>query len=426
MTVTTLPAAAPVTTGFWTRTRRLGATFAGLGLLAAVLFGALAKPGVDARFLLTEDIQGATVTMPGRPAAIVFGLLCAGAGGALLAGVADRWFGWLLGTALVAVVLSFLCWQVSAAQPGLNFMPVVDIMRGSFLAALPLILGALAGVLCERSGVINVAFEGHFLVGAFAGALVGTLAASVWAGLLAAAFAGLLLALVLAVLAIRYLVDQVVLGVVLNLLALGVTGFLYEEVMKTDQDSYNNPPPFPVWEIPLLSDLPVLGPALFRANFFLYLALVLVVVVHIGLFYTRWGLRVRAVGEHPTAADTVGVRVRLVRYRNVLLAGVVSGIGGAAFTLGSTVTFNKNMTAGKGFIALAALIFGRWNPTGALLAALLFGFADKLAGYLQNVGSVIPSEFLAMLPYLATLFAVAGLVGRVRAPAADGKPYVKG
>ena len=181
MTVTTLPAAVPVTAGFWTRARRLGATFAGLGLLAAVLFGALAKPGVDARFLLTDDIQGATVAMPGRPAAIVFGLLCAGAGGALLAGVADRWFSWLLGLALVTVVLSFLCWQVSAAQPGLNFMPVVDIMRGSFLAALPLILGALAGVLCERSGVINVAIEGHFLVGAFAGALVGTLAASVWA-----------------------------------------------------------------------------------------------------------------------------------------------------------------------------------------------------------------------------------------------------
>lgn len=426
MTVTTLPVAAPVTTGFWTRTRRVGASFAGLGLLAAILFGALAKAGVDARFLLTDDIEGATVTLPGRAAAIAFGLLCAGTGGALLAGVADRWFGALLGLALFSLVLSFLCWQVSAAQPGLNFMPVVDIMRGSFLAALPLILGALAGVLCERSGVINVAIEGHFLVGAFAGALVGTLTASVWAGLIAAAAAGLLLALALAVLAIRYLVDQVVLGVVLNLLALGVTGFLYEEVMKTDQDAYNNPPAFPVWEIPLLSDIPVLGPALFRANFFLYLALVLVAVVHIGLFYTRWGLRVRAVGEHPTAADTVGVRVRLVRYRNVLLAGVVAGIGGAAFTLGSTVTFNKNMTAGKGFIALAALIFGRWNPTGALLAALLFGFADKLAGYLQNIGSVIPSEFLAMLPYLATLFAVAGLVGRVRAPAADGKPYIKG
>jgi simple sugar transport system permease protein len=165
---------------------------------------------------------------------------------------------------------------------------------------------------------------------------------------------------------------------------------------------------------------------LFDANIFVYLALFLVVAVHLALFHTRWGMRVRAVGEHPTAADTVGIKVRLVRYRSVLYGGLIAGIGGAFFTIGSVGQFTKNMTDGKGFIALAAMIFGRYSPTGALAAALLFGFADRLQIYLNSIDSAIPSQFLAMAPYIATIFAVAGLVGKVRPPAADGKPYVKG
>jgi ABC-type uncharacterized transport system permease subunit len=262
-------------------------------------------------------------------------------------------------------------------------------------------------------------------MGAFAGALVGTLTGCVWAGLFAAALGGAFVSLLLAIFTIRYLVDQVVMGIVLNLLAVGLTGFLYERLMQTDQQAYNQPPHFGTWEIPLLKDIPVLGPALFRGNIFLYTALILVAVIHVALFRTRWGLRTRSVGEHPTAADTLGVRVLGLRYRNVLLAGVVAGIGGASYTL-LLYSFTKNMIGGKGFIALAALIFGRWSPTGALLAALFFGFADQLGTYLSAINSVIPSQFTSMLPYLATIFAVAGLVGRVRAPAADGKPYIKG
>jgi simple sugar transport system permease protein len=304
-------------------------------------------------------------------------------------------------------------------------MPLVNTVRGTFLLALPLIFGSLAGVLCERSGVVNVAIEGQLLMGAFAGALIGTMAGNVWAGLIAAMIGGMFVSLLLAVFAIRYLVDQVVMGIVLNLLAVGLTGFLYERLMQTDQQSYNQPPKFGTWEIPVLSDIPVIGPALFRGNIFLYLALILVVVIQVALFRTRWGLRTRSVGEHPTAADTLGVRVLGLRYRNVLMAGAVAGIGGASYTL-LLYSFTKNMIGGKGFIALAALIFGRWSPTGALLASLFFGFADQLGAYLGAINSVIPSEFLAMLPYLATMLAVAGLVGRVRAPAADGKPYIKG
>jgi general nucleoside transport system permease protein len=417
-------AVAPVHEGFWTRDRKVGAVLLALGLLAAVLFGALATDQ-QARFTLSDDSAGAALTVDGTLGAIGFGVLTVLAGAAMLSGRAHRWFLVLLGVGVVAFVLSFLCWQVSAAPEGQNFMPLVNILRGTFILALPLIFGALAGVLCERSGVVNVAIEGQLLMGAFAGALVGTLSGSAWVGLLAAALGGAFISLLLAIFTIRYLVDQVVMGIVLNLLALGLTGFLYERLMQTDTEKYNQPPRFDTWEIPLLSDIPVLGPALFSGNIFLYLGLILVLVIHIALFRTRWGLRTRSVGEHPTAADTLGVKVLAVRYRNVILAGLIAGIGGASYTL-ALYTFTKNMIGGKGFIALAALIFGRWSPTGALLAALFFGFADQLGTYLGAINSIIPSQFLAMLPYLATILAVAGLVGKVRAPAADGKPYIKG
>ncbi|QOC93727.1 ABC transporter permease [Micromonospora craniellae] len=417
-------AVAQVDEGFWTRTRRVGLVLLALGLLATVLFGALAT-GEQARFTLSEDSAGAALEIHGTVGAILFGLIALAAGAAMLAGLPKRWFVPVLAVGLVGFVLSFLCWQVSAAPTGQNFMPLVNIVRGTFLLALPLIFGALAGVLCERSGVVNVAIEGQLLMGAFSGALFGSISGSVWVGLVAAAMGGAFISLLLAVFCIRYLVDQVVMGIVLNLLAVGITGFLYERLMQTEAERYNSAPRFSNWEIPLLSDIPVLGPALFRANIFLYLALLLVLVIHIALFRTRWGLRTRSVGEHPTAADTLGVKVLRVRYRNVLLAGVVAGIGGASYTL-ALYSFTKNMIGGKGFIALAALIFGRWSPTGALLAALFFGFADQLATYLGAINSIIPGQFLAMLPYLATILAVAGLVGRVRAPAADGKPYIKG
>jgi ABC-type uncharacterized transport system permease subunit len=405
---------------FWTRQRRLGLGLILIGALAAVVFGALA-PGEDARFTLSEDAEGAALSINGQFGAILFGLLTAAAGGALFAGLLKRWSNALLSVGILTFVLSFLCWQVAG-----EFMPLVDTTDGTLQLALPLILGALAGVLGERSGVVNVAIEGQFLMGAFAGALVGTMAGSIWAGLVSAAVGGVIIAAILAVLSIRYLVDQTVVGMVLNLFALGITGFLYERLMQPDAQTYNQPPQMPEWRIPGLADIPVIGPVLFEANLLVWLALGLVVLIHFGLSRTRWGLRTRAVGEHPTAADTVGVRVRGLRYLNVLLGGVVAGIGGAYFTLVATGSFTKNMTAGAGFIALAALIFGRYSPFGAFGAALFFGFAQKLATYLGAIESPVPSQFLNMLPYLATLIAVAGLVGRVRAPAADGLPYIKG
>nr|WP_203815171.1 ABC transporter permease [Actinoplanes ferrugineus] len=406
-------------TRFWNRERRLGAGITIIGLLATLVFGPLAK-SETARFTLSTDASGAALSINGQVGTILFGAISIALGVLMLTGKARRWQTLLLCLGIASFVLAFLCWQVAG-----KFMPLVDTLSGSVEYALPLILGALAGVLGERSGVVNVAIEGQFLMGAFGAALVGTLATSVWAGLVSAMIGGLIIAAMLAVLAIRFLVDQVVVGTVLNLFALGVTGFLYERLMQPNALKYNQPPQMPRWEIPGLADIPVIGPVLFNTQVLVWIALALVVLIHFALKGTRWGLRTRAVGEHPTAADTVGVRVRGLRYLNVLLGGLIAGAGGAYFTLVSTGAFNKNMTAGAGFIALAALIFGRWTPFGALGAALFFGFAQKLAYFLSVAGSPVPNQFLNMLPYIATIVAVAGLVGRVRAPAADGQPYVK-
>ncbi len=423
MTVITAPEAVatvqPAT--FWTSGRKAGAIFVGLGIIAALFWGLLAGHGGDARFNWGESTAGRSVPIPARLGTIVFALIAAVCGAVMLAGRAARAKKLLIGVALVTLVASFLCWQVNG-----NIMPLGTTANVTVFAALPLILGALAGLIGERTGVINVAIEGQFLMGAFLGALVGTIAASAWLGLIAAAFGGVVVAALLAVLSIKYLVDQVVLGVVLNLLALGITSFLYTQLMQPNAETYNQPPTLPIWTVPGLSRIPIVGPALFEQNILIYLTIVLVITVHVGLFHTRWGLHTRAVGEHPTAADTVGIKVLATRYRNVLVAGVIAGIGGAYFTIGSTGDFSKNMTVGKGFIALAALIFGRWSPIGATLAALLFGFATYLSGFLGAINSSIPSQFLGMLPYIVTILAVAGLIGRVRAPAADGKPYVKG
>ncbi len=421
LTVYDTPAAALPAKGFWSRARRAGATYLGLGAAAAVVFGMLAHAGKDARFTWASTAAGTSLPIPARPGAIGFGLLCALAGAALFTRGAARRFGSLTGLALTGFLLSFLCWQFAG-----YVMPLGAVGSDAVRGATPLIFGAMAGVLCERTAVINVAIEGQLLTGAFMGALFGTVFASIWLGLIAAALGGVLIAALLAVLAIRYLVDQVVLGVVLNVFALGLTGFLFTQLMQREADKFNFPPIMSAWNVPLLSKIPLIGPAVFEQNVLVYIAIVLVVAIHFGLFHTRWGLRTRAVGEHPTAADTVGVKVRGMRYRNVLVAGVIAGLGGAFLTLGGVGGFTQNMSAGRGYIALAALIFGRWNPVGATLAALLFGFIRAIADALVSVNSVIPNEFINMLPYLVTIVAVAGLIGRVRAPAADGKPYIKG
>jgi ABC-type uncharacterized transport system permease subunit len=318
-------------------------------------------------------------------------------------------------------LMSFLCWAAAG-----KFIPFTGLLQGALLLSVPLIFGAMAGVLSERSGVINIAIEGQLLAGAFMSGVIASLTQNTWLGLLIAPFAGAAISWLLAVFAIKYGIDQVVLGFVLNVLVIGLTNFLYKKLLIPYQTTWNSGGTFAPIEIPLLSKIPVIGPIFFSQSIIVYLMYVVVIVVHIALFKSRWGLRTRSVGEHPTAAESVGIDVNKIRFRNVVIAGAVAGLGGAFFTLGAVGAFNKEMTAGKGFIALAALIFGRWSPMGAVAAALIFGFADNLQGLLTITGTPIPSEFMLMAPYIATIIAVSGFVGKVRAPAADGIPYKRG
>ncbi|MGF3054755.1 ABC transporter permease [Microbacterium sp. YY-03] len=318
-------------------------------------------------------------------------------------------------------VFAFLTW--SAAD---GLVPVTGLLFGAVSLAVPLIFGALGGVIGERAGVVNVAIEAQFLLAAFSSALVASMTGNVVLGLVAAMVGGALVAAVLALFAIRYVVDQVIVGVVLNVLITGLTSFLHGAVMKQNETLFNSPPRFPRLPIPVLHEIPVLGPVLFNQTLIVYLAYVIVPVVAWALYRSKWGLRLRAVGEHPQAADTVGIKVNPTRFWNLLLAGSIAGIGGAYFTLGSVGAFDKEMTDGLGFIALAAVIFGGWDPIKATLAALLFGFSMNLETLLSNLGSPIPGEFMKMLPYVVTVLAVVGFAGKVRAPAADGKPYIKG
>ena len=329
---------------------------------------------------------------------------------------------WLPILYAVLSMFAFLAW---AAQDG-GVVPVAGTLAGALSLSVPLVYGALAGVIGERGGVVNIAIEGQLLLGAFSAVLLSSITHNPFVGLIGAMIGGVLVAFVLAAFAIRYLVDQIIVGVVLNVLVSGLTGFLYGAMLSPNEATLNNAVTFPNWKIPVLGDIPVIGPVLFDQTFIVYLMYIVVGVVAWGMYRTRWGLRLRAVGEHPQAADTVGIRVNPTRFWNVLLAGAIAGIGGAYFTLVSVPQFTKDMTAGLGFIALAAVIFGGWDPVRATLAALLFGFATNLQNLLTVLKTPIPSEFMLMLPYVVTILAVAGFAGQIKAPAADGKPYIKG
>lgn len=408
-----------------TRSWKAPIAFGVLGVVALLVFGLTAPSGEQSTFRIStgsDFIQFEPLAVPSRLVGVVLGVLCLAiaAYAYLLVRRAEKVPLWLSVLFGVAFVLAFLTWAVAGAQISLT-----SLLQGALALSVPLIFGALSGLLCERSGVINIAIEGQLLAGAFLSGVVASLTTNIWAGLVAAPVAGLLVAYVLATFTVRYFVDQIIVGVVLNVLVIGLTNFLFSRLLTPSPDVWNSPGRFPSVKIPVLGDIPVIGPVLFNQTVIVYFMYVVLIVVHLALFRSRWGLRVRAVGEHPQAADTAGINVNRVRFRNVLLGGAVAGFGGAYFTLGLSGVFSREMTAGQGFIALAAMILGRWTPRGALFAALLFGFSNNLQSVLGIVGTPIPSEFMLMTPYLVTIFAVAGLVGRVRPPAADGKPYIK-
>jgi simple sugar transport system permease protein len=394
-----------------------------VGVLIYLLFGLNTEPGVQTTFGL--NLSGSQVgvisdlVVPAQSTVYLMVAIVVFVGAYQLArGV--RSTGLLIGILAFTFITAFLTYAAQDKSFNLTGM-----LSSSLVRATPIALAALCGVISERAAVINIGIEGIMLMSALVAVIVATVYQNLYVGLIAAILVGGLVAAVHAFLVIRFKVDQTVSGVAINIFGAGFTSFISSKYLASATDTLNNSGTFQPISIPVLSKIPVLGPTLFENNIIVYLMLILVVLMHILLFYTPWGLRTRAVGEHPKAADTLGVNVYLMRYVNVILSGMIAGLGGAYFTIGSVGRFDELMTAGKGFIGLAAMIFGKWNPIGAFGSSLIFGFADSLQVKLQILRVPIPSEFLLMAPYIITMIILTGVVGRAIPPAADGQPYEK-
>lgn len=406
------------------RSRITGIVLLVLGLAIFFLFGTGLEPGLTTKFGLNAGLgsQAARITDLTVPVTASIYLLTAIS---VFLGAAQivRGFrrpGLVIGAVALCFVIAFLVW----AARGKSFN-MVGMLSSSLVRATPIALAALCGVISERAGVTNIGIEGMMLMAAETAVIAASLSDSLWVGLIVAILTGALLASVHALLAIKFKVDQIISGTAINIFATGVTSYMSSRFLERNTDLLNNSGTFKNIPIPILSKIPILGPIFFENNIIVYLMLLLVVILHIVIFYTPWGLRTRAVGEHPKAADTLGVNVFKIRYINVILGGAIAGLGGAYFSIGSVGRFDEVMTAGKGFIGLAAMIFGKWTPIGAFLASLLFGFADSLQVKLQILRVPIPSQFLLMAPYIVTMIVLAGVVGRAASPAADGVPYEK-
>jgi simple sugar transport system permease protein len=406
------------------RHRIIGIVMVLLGLAGFAFFANGVDPTVASTFGLntgtTAVIALGDLVVPTQTTVVLLSSLCLFVGGYQVIRGFGRSTNAIFGLIILFFIASFLVWATGDKSINLAAM-----LKSTLLRSVPLTLGALSGVVSERSGVVNIAIEGMMLSAALVASMIGSASGNLWVGLLAGILTGVALAGFHGILSIRYKVDQIISGTVINIFSVGITSFISAKFLS-EFPELNNPGIFRAEPIPVLSTIPLIGPILFDGNFFLYAMYVLLIVVHLGLFYTRWGLRTRAVGEHPRAADTLGINVFRTRYNAVVLSGALAGLAGAYFTLGSVGRFDEGMTAGRGFIALAAMIFGNWTPFGAFGAALIFGFADSLQSRLAILSVPIPSQFLLMAPYIATMIALAGLIGRTTPPAADGQPYEKG
>jgi general nucleoside transport system permease protein len=401
------------------------AVMGSLGLVVLVFFGILGKPETVS-FELTgvrEAVQLPNIDIASNLLGTASGVLLL----AITAFVAYQvfrnvrssiWFSLAFGAIALVALLGWLA--------GGAVVPVAFILGSALVLAVPIMLGAMAGVMSERVGVVNIAIEGQLLTGAFMASVVSTLTGNQIIGIISAMITAALFSAVLAVFAIRFLAQQIIVGVVLNVLAIGITNFLYQQWVTEDESATNSPGTLPIIHIPILGDIPVIGPVLFQNRITVWLAIAIVIILWFVLFKTKLGLRARAVGENPLAADTVGINVGRTRFWWVTLGGLLAGLGGAALTIGSSGSFGREMSGGLGFIALAVVILGRWHPGYATAAALLFGFSIILRVWANQVSPGIPTNFITMVPYIVTIIAVVGFVGRSRPPAADGIPYVKG
>jgi general nucleoside transport system permease protein len=320
---------------------------------------------------------------------------------------------------LISFIIGLLLFAVVIVSYIINPKTTQAVLGSTIRQSTPLILGALCGILCERAGVVNIGIEGQMLLSAFMAFMVNVWTGNLLVSVLAGMATGALLGLLLAFTAVTLKLDQIIGGTVINILALGLTGYFYTAGLTTE----GKIPPLPLGP---LADIPLLGSVFFNNPPITYTAIILVFVLQFVLFKTTWGLRTRAVGEHPRAADTLGVNVFTIRYTNVMLGGAIAGLAGAFLTLEAVGSFERAMTNGRGFVALAVMIFGKWTPLGAWGAALLFGFANAMQTQLQFMGTLnVPHQFIGMLPYLLTIIILAGFGGRARPPAADGVPYEK-
>lgn len=398
---------------------------AAIGLLVLWFFGITGKSG-DVSFELSRRqdlIQLDPIIFNSQTLGIVAGglMLAIAAGSLALSMRNQRTPVWVSSVYGLVGVISLLGWLATG-----NSVPVAFIAGTALVLAVPIILGAMAGVMSERVGVTNIAIEGQLLTGAFMAAVISTITDSYTLGIISAMATAAIFSMILAVFAVRFLAQQIIVGVVLNVLAIGITNFLFQQWLKDDGENLNFPGTLDIVKIPLLSDIPILGSVFFENRMTVYLAILAVPLLWFVMFKTKLGLRARAVGEHPLAADTVGVNVGRTRFWWVTAGGAVAGLGGAALTIGNAGAFGREMSGGLGFIALAVMILGRWHPITASLAALLFGFSIILRVWANQVAPGIPSDFITMVPYVVTIIAVVGFVGRSRAPKALAQPYVKG
>jgi len=399
----------------------VGWVLIGVGMYVGWAFGLNVDGDLDATFNLSlqgarfEDLSWVVNT---RILSVIVGVALLVLGGLRLRLKNLQRTNRVLGFGMGLFSLAFLAW----AAAGDSFS-MVGMLRSTVILSVVITLGALCGLMGERVGIINIGIEGQLLGGAFVAVILSSAFGTIF-GVLGALAIGGLLGAFLAWMAIRFQVDQIIAGVVINIFALGFTSFMASRVLSRSQD-LNAPDRIPAIRIPWLADIPVIGPMLFDHTFFVYGTFLLVAGLHFGLFSTRWGLRSRSVGEHPKAADTVGINVYRTRYLNVIYGGLIAGFGGAFLSLAQVSRFEENMTGGVGFIGLAAMIFGRWMPTGAMAAGLVFGFSRAVQQKVALLGTPIPSEFLEMIPFLVTIVVVAGVVGKSRPPAADGQPYIK-
>jgi simple sugar transport system permease protein len=404
-----------------------------LGLLLIFNYAPQALAGDTVVTRIALAVPQPVIAFPTAWSLTIIGFVMLIAGSLGLTNRVQRWADVSLWTSAVLLFPAILIWAAAGKQTNATVMLSESLRLGT-----PLALGALAGIWAERSGVINIAIEGMMLMGAAFGFAIFILTGQLWWGVIGAVIVGGIIALLHGLLSISFRTDQIISGTVVNILAIGITGYLRRQYIVTEGGGRVTLPSlsaiianagFPDLARSLEA-IPIAGTLLFGGKPIFFAMLLLVVLTQVVLFMTRWGLRTRAVGENPKAADTVGIAVNRMRYINLFISGCIAGLGGAWFSLETVGNFDDGMTAGKGFIALAAMIFGKWMPFGAFGGAMLFGFAEALGTRFQILqvqvfGGPVPVQFLQVIPYVVTMIVLAGLIGRAVGPAAVGKPYEK-